>query len=216
MHFDNPIFILLLVVAGIFRWLSQRAEEKRKNSSAPDELTRRPESAAPARSGEQTEEERVRRFLEALGQPTSSTPPRKIMPRKMVEPGPVIAHFPPIVPALPPLTTAPPPLPQPLASPPVVTPTIAPRKVASPAREQAIFEVATLQPSAQPKVRLTATARREIGLTTSPNVGLEETPLAARLRTPQGLRDAIIIREIFGAPRSLQVIDGLGGIYEGV
>jgi hypothetical protein len=34
-----------------------------------------------------------------------------------------------------------------------------------------------------------------------------ELALAARLRSPEGLRDAIVLREIFGPPRSMQPVD---------
>jgi len=210
MHFDNPIFILLILVAGLFRWLAQRAEEKRKRSGDPDESARQRESAAPARGGEQTEEERVRRFLEALGQPTGSKPPPKIEPRKVVEPRPVIAHFPPITPTLPPLTTAPPLLPEyPAPAPQRMTPA-ASEYIAPGTLDPAVFEVAPVQPTTPSKVRRDATTRS--GLTSSRNIAGDQMPLAARLATPAGLRDAIVVREIFGSPRSLQTIDGMGGL----
>jgi len=210
MHFDNPIFILLILVAGLFRWLAQRAEEKRKRSGDTAESARQRESAAPARGGEQTEE-RVRRFLEALGQPTSSKPPSKIAPRKLVEPRPVVAHFPPITPTLPPLTTAPPPLPEYPAPAPQPMTTVASEQIAPlRTREPAVFEVAPVQPTTTSKVRRDAAMRS--GLTSSRNVARDLTPLAARLATAEGLRDAIVVREVFGPPRSLQTIDGMGGL----
>jgi len=38
------------------------------------------------------------------------------------------------------------------------------------------------------------------------NVAAQQS-LSARLRSPDGLRDAIVLREIFGPPRSLQPFD---------
>jgi hypothetical protein len=39
----------------------------------------------------------------------------------------------------------------------------------------------------------------------------EQQSFSVRLRSPQGLRDAIILREIFGPPRSLQSLDPISG-----
>jgi hypothetical protein len=39
----------------------------------------------------------------------------------------------------------------------------------------------------------------------------EQQSLSVKLRSPQGLRDAIILREIFGPPRSLQTLDPISG-----
>ncbi|MGI8481067.1 MAG: hypothetical protein ACR2MF_03215, partial [Chthoniobacterales bacterium] len=204
-------FILLILVAGLFRWLTQRAEGKRKRSGDPNESARQRESVAPVRGGEQTEEERVRRFLEALGQPTGSKPPSKIAPRKLVEPRPVIAHFPPITPTLPPLTTAPPPLPEyPAPAPQPMTPAASEQIAPARTREPAVFEVAPVQPTTTSKVQRDAATRS--GLTSSRNVARDQMSLAARLATADGLRDAIVLREIFGPPRSLQTIDGMGGL----
>jgi hypothetical protein len=39
----------------------------------------------------------------------------------------------------------------------------------------------------------------------------EQQSFSIKLRSPQGLRDAIILREIFGPPRSLQSLDPISG-----
>src|SRR6187399_2919707 len=103
MHFDNVFFLLLLGVAALFKWLTQRAQEsKSKHDKANDEETSQSnQTNPPAPAG--SEEERIRRFLEALGQPTSSPPPRKITPRPTASPKPARLPSP-----LPPLTTRPP------------------------------------------------------------------------------------------------------------
>jgi hypothetical protein len=55
---------------------------------------------------------------------------------------------------------------------------------------------------------------RDVGMQTSSEpsiysrpIGAEPSSLRAKLASPQGLRDAIILREIFGPPRSLQPPD---------
>jgi hypothetical protein len=100
-------------------------------------------------------------------------------------------------PTLPPLTTVPPPLPPPPApafqAPP---PLPAPERIFTPALVQETgFEVRdvvmqTSEPSAY-----------------SRSMEAEPSGLRARIASPQGLRDAIILREIFGPPRSLQPLD---------
>ena len=69
---DTLIFFVLAALALIFKWLTSKAEksqaekEKREAESAsPNEQA----PAAPLRPPPQSEEERVRRFLEALGMP---------------------------------------------------------------------------------------------------------------------------------------------------
>ena len=55
---------------------------------------------------------------------------------------------------------------------------------------------------------------RDVGMQSSSDPSIYSRPLEAapsnmraKLASPQGLRDAIILREIFGPPRSLQPLD---------
>lgn len=188
---DNFWFILLVVAASIVRWLWQKSQGEKPES---DEPQRPIVSDQPIpRSGEtQSEEERIRRFLEALGRPAGSTPPPKVTVQRRIEPRV-------FTPPLPPLTTAPRPLPPPLPqsflepSPPPEMP----KRIFVPTmvQEQG-FEV------------------RDIDQPTSPVSGAGEQRfitdhrgLGAQLASPQGLRNAIVLREIFGPPRSLQPLD---------
>jgi len=66
--------------------------------------------------------------------------------------------------------------------------------------QEAGFEVRDL--SAQTPSDLVPVARR---------TAAEPQSLSVRLRSPQGLRDAIVLREIFGPPRSLQTLDPISG-----
>jgi hypothetical protein len=192
MHFENLFFILLVAVVALLRWFSQKTEDGSKNSPPP------PAPQRPIQRGEaQSEEERVRRFMEALGQPTTSRPPPKVKPKRSFLP-----EGRPVNPWLPPLTTAPPPLPAP---PPVLVPSAASRwvqpRILKPAMGQApAFEVRDTG------VQLEGPAPLDRATTS-----IDRRGLAARLATSQGLRDAIVLREIFGPPRSLQIVEAHSG-----
>lgn len=198
---DHPIILLIIVAAALLRWLSQRSQTpKDQDPERPDV----PGQPIPRGGETQTEEERIRRFLEALGQPTTSTPPRRVTPRSTA-PKAVRPHLPPLTHPLPPLTTVPPPLPSaPSATiqppPPPAPPPLPIQRVFTPAPvQEAGFEVRDL--AAQTSSDLLS-ARRTI---------VEQQGLLPVLRSAQGLRSAIVLREIFGPPRSLQRFDPIGG-----
>lgn len=178
---DHPIILIIVVAAALLRWLSQRSQPVRPDPERPTV----PDQPIPRGGETQTEEERIRRFLEALGQPAGSTPPPKVAPKRETNP-----HM---FPTLPPLTSAPPPLPtSPTPAAPMPSPLIQ-RRVFTPAPvQEAGFEVRDLAPE-----------RRR--------AAAEQQSFSVKLRSPQGLRDAIILREIFGPPRSLQSLDPISG-----
>src|SRR5207237_494041 len=97
------------VFLALVRSLASKAKSQTQTPEAPP-----PPAAAnrpiPRGGSAETEEERIRRFLEALGQPPGTTPPKIAPRRREVQPK--------IFPRVPPLTTAPPPLPPPSAQPP--------------------------------------------------------------------------------------------------
>jgi hypothetical protein len=201
-HFDsNILFLLLLAVAALFKWLTQKAQESAKKSDEAngEETNQSMNPSAPAGS----EEERIRRFLEALGQPSSSPPPRKVTPRPAVFPKSVVL---PHVGPLPPLTTQPAPLVQPArtvtATLPPPLPSLTPARVTPPPVETPVFEIRRSQAS--------SSSREPVAALPSANVpGLSHTRLTtpsvlALLASADGLRQAVILREIFGPPRSLQ------------
>ena len=185
---DHPIILIIVVAAALLRWLWQKSQTPKVDSERPTV----PGEPIPRSEETQSEEERIRRFLEALGQPAGSTPPPKVAPKREVKP--------PLFPTLPPLTTVPPPLPPPpaveLKSPPVP----AVRRVFTPATRspEAGFEVHDLVPQTSSEV-LPESRRLP-----------EQQGFLPRLRSSQGLRDAIILREIFGPPRSLQPLNPIG------
>ncbi|PZR70748.1 MAG: hypothetical protein DLM73_17210 [Chthoniobacterales bacterium] len=196
MHFDNPLIIFIVIVAGLARWLA------RKNNADKRESQDLPPPTRTQRAEPQTEEERIRRFMEALGQPANSRPPPPVTPRTIV-PKQVLPKLPPMRSPLPPLKTAPPPLPPPIPAPQIAsTPVARVQRVFQPAPvKDAGFEVRYLDAAA-----LQDPSRRSAGA----SAGLQED-LLIKLRSAQGLRSAIVLREIFGPPRSLQTLDPVSG-----
>src|SRR6516165_11701580 len=84
---DNLLFLLLIAVAALFQLLSKAISKAGKSDSnetpsSPKPLTPRPIQRAPRES----DADRIRKFLEALGQPTSSTPPPLVVPRTDIPP----------------------------------------------------------------------------------------------------------------------------------
>ena len=208
-HLENLLFLLLLVLAGLFQLLGRAA---RKTNGDEEESTPRPAPRMPKpipRAPAQSDEERIRKFLEALGQPPASTPPPPVVPRTNIPPRPLAPVQPPI----------------PRAwkvireerrkryvvlreSPPQGTVTSV-EKIFPPATTGApAFEVhegplpVEQPPIIKAPVEAYAAATRPIAK------GAElKTDIATLLASKSGLRDAIILREIFGSPRSLQPLD---------
>ena len=208
-HLENLLFLLLLVLAGLFQLLGRAA---RKTNGDEEESTPRPAPRMPKpipRAPAQSDEERIRKFLEALGQPPAATPPPPVVPRTNIPPRPLAPVQPPI----------------PRAwkvireerrkryvvlreSPPQGTVTSV-EKIFPPAATGApAFEVhegplpVEQPPIIKAPVEAYAAATRPIAK------GAElKTDIATLLASKSGLRDAIILREIFGSPRSLQPLD---------
>ena len=216
---ENIFFLILLAVVALVRWLSQMAENK-KNEEA-ERRAGLPQTGAPPtpiqRAPAQTEEERIRRFMEALGVPTTSAPPPPVQPRRVEpEPPPAKRQFLPVDPfpvpharraEQPPVEV--PTTPAIPAAPPPPLPTRETTMFAEPVRQRAPrrttgseFEVQDVTGAAaedsQPENAVSLGKR---------TAGREPRGIATRLATAQGLRDAIVLREIFGPPRSMQPID---------
>jgi hypothetical protein len=198
--FDHPGYLLLVGFIMLVRWLISKTKSQGQSSQpANSQAENTPASASPpptrpiSRGGEtQTEEERIRRFLEALGQPAGTTPP-KVTPR----PRPVV---PKIFPILPPLKTAPPPLPAEKAGRAAPPPPL-PVEIMTARPLEAAYQVQDFQ--------------RQTSSEPPPDRRAVAGPGALariKLGTPQDLRTAIVLREIFGPPRSLQPADLTSGV----
>jgi len=179
---DHPVILIIVLAAALLRWLSQRSDTAKPDPERPVV----PDQPVPRGGETQTEEERIRRFLEALGQPAGAKPPPKVAPKREVRPR--------VFPTLPPLTTTPPPLPTVTLPATPEPPPIPIRRVFTPAPVQEMsFEVRDL--SAQTSGDSPPAIR---------TVAPEQRGLLLALRSNQDLRNAIVLREIFGPPRSLQ------------
>src|SRR3954467_6503599 len=93
---DNLLFFLLIAAAALFQLLSKAITKAKKSDSndtpsSPTPQTPRPIQRAPSES----DADRIRKFLEALGQPPSSTPPSPVVPRTNVPPRPLAPVQPP-------------------------------------------------------------------------------------------------------------------------
>ena len=207
LHLDNLLFLLFVAIAIFFQILTRAATKSRKR---PGDTTRRSPSPSqmsrPITSeSEDTDADRIRKFLEALGQPTTSKPPAPVRPRTDIPPRPVAPVRPPIAPfaewqrkirlpgQIPPTRE---------------TKTFRPKVGDAPA-----FEVQQGPTSLEP-LPVIKTAAEAYAIATQPISKSPETKIdvATLLRSTSGLRDAIILREIFGPPRSLQPLDLVGNV----
>jgi hypothetical protein len=187
---DTLIFLALAGLALIFKWLTSQAsgDAEKPEPPLPNERTQS------RRVPPQSEEERVRRFLEALGAPPGTQPPppvrpRPVVPRRVVTPAPRRERPSKVrrgwAQPLPPLTTAPLEPVLDAVPPPVIVAPPLPVSAASP-------------PPTVSSARRVATAQV-----------VPRTALGSLLRTRGSVRQAIILREVLGPPRGLQALDDL-------
>src|SRR5215471_8548472 len=95
-HLDNLLFLLLVAVAVLFQLLAKAAAKAGKNQNR---RTSTPTTSPPIRhAATESDEQRIRKLLEALGQPPTSKPPPPIVPRTDVSPRPLAPVRPPISP----------------------------------------------------------------------------------------------------------------------
>ena len=201
LHLDNLLFLLFLAIAFFFQLLTRAAK---KSGQRPGDTSRRSTSPSQrsrplvSESGE-TDQERIRKFLEALGQPTTAKPPEPIRPRPTYEQPVVLPHAPPLVPRQ-------------IRLPGQIPPTRE-AKTFRPKVAEAKFEVQEGPPLLEPlPVIKTAAEAYAIATQPIPKPSEGKIELATMLRSTSGLRNAIILREIFSPPRSMQPLDLVGSI----
>src|SRR5437588_1796822 len=116
-HFDNLLVLLFFAIAILFQILTSAAAKSRKRRG---DTERRPTSPSqmsrpPTVEEDERDEERIRKFLEALGQPTTTKAPPPVARRPTYQ-RPIIVEReesipkrrPTVFSPLPPLTTQPP------------------------------------------------------------------------------------------------------------
>lgn len=93
MNFDqNIIFIIVAAVIGISRLIARISENAREQKQR-EEMRRaavQRQQAPPSRPEVKTDDQRIRKFLEALGQPANAAPPPKVQPRTNLPPRPLL------------------------------------------------------------------------------------------------------------------------------
>ncbi len=202
-HLDNLLFVLLVAVAVLFQFLAKTAgktgKDQTKRTSTPIPRTLTPMRRAPTES----DEDRIRKLLEALGQPPTSRPPSPVAPRTDIPPRPVAPVQPPISPF------------SQLRRERSRKREIIPKEIPLPrtirGAEKMVppaFEVQEGRLPLAPPPIFKAPAETYAGVTpTIPKAEVRRTDIATLLASTSSLRDAIILREILGPPRGLRMLD---------
>ena len=211
---DNLLFFLLIAVAALFQLLSKTISKAKKSDSNETSSSPRPQTSRPIqRAPRESDSDRIRKFLEALGQPPSSTPPSPVLPRTNIPPRPLAPVQPP--PALSRVWR----LPRQRAEKPDVgqrestpikqagglqqiLPPVVPASTAPTFEVQAAFPVGPQQPSVKTAVESDAAGSEIVAKRAG-----SKTDIATLLASTSSLRQAILIREILGPPRGLQILD---------
>jgi len=199
-HLENLLFLLLLVVAGMFQLLGRaarkRSADEEKPASTPSPRVRKPIPRAPVES----DQERIRKFLEALGQPQASPPPSPVAPRPTYRKPLVLPRIPPVTSPLPPLVTQPPDIPHKIQIPAqTVAPAVEQRQMRS-ASVELEFQVHEAETPAALSAATWSEGRTQPQIAAPQSIDVK-TLLGSTLR----LRDAIVAREILGPPRGLRM-----------
>jgi hypothetical protein len=212
-HLDNLLFLLLVAVAVLFQFLAKTAakakKDQTKRSSTPIPRTPTPMQHAPTGS----DEDRIRKLMEALGQPPTSSPPPPVVPRTDIPPRPLA---------------------------PVQPPTLHPPPPWKLTREERRKRMVILREDLQPRSKERAEKISERKMTDVPAFEIHEAPLSVAtpiikesveayaatrtigkteeakidmvtlLASKSRLRDAIVLREILGPPRGLRALEFIG------
>ena len=153
------------------------------------------------RPSTESDEYRIHKLLEALGQPPTSKPPPPVVPRTNIPPRPLAPVQPPISPFSPLRREK-------ARQREIITKEIPPPRPVGDAKKMVplAFEVQERSfPSAPPAV-FKVPAETDAGVT--PTIAKSEerrTDIATLLASASGLRDAMILREILGPPRGLRI-----------
>lgn len=206
-HLENLLFLLLLALAGLFQLLGRAArktrEDEEKPTPKPAPRTLTPIPRAPA----QSDEERIRKFLEALGQPPAAKPPPLVTPRTDIPPRPLAPVQPPVLQPAPPWILS---REERRKRDVIQRETPAPATARRAPSVETIFEVHKEPLRIEQSPILKTPVETSAGATRPISKGAElKTGIATLLASNTGLRDAIILREIFGPPRSLQPLDAM-------
>jgi hypothetical protein len=203
-HLDNLLFLLLLAAAGLFQLLA-KALSKRKDDQTTATPPPVPTTTKPIpRASPESDQERVRKLLEALGHPQASQTAPPLPQRPTYRRRVVLPHVPPLGSPLPPLVTRPPDLPAEIQVPDRTPPVPVERPWKPAVSGEQKFEVHESGMAPEPVAVVTVAIPDEARPLTPSIVNQYVTDVTRLLRSPSGLRDAIIVREIIGKPRGLR------------
>ena len=212
---DNLLFFLLIAVAALFQLLSKTISKAKKSDSNETSSSPRPQTPRPIqRAPRESDADRIRKFLEALGQPPSSTPPSPVLPRTDIPPRRLAPVQPP--PALPgvwrlPRERAEKPDVSQRESPPIEQPgrlqQIVPPPVPAPAAPTfEVHEALPVEPQQPSIIKTPVESDATASQVVAKRAG-SKRDIATLLGSKSSLREAILIREILGPPRGLQALD---------
>jgi len=211
---DHQLIVFLIFgVIAIFNWLIRQGSKQGGggvDKGSPPFTPQRRVRPTQVQSTE-SEEERTRKFLEALGVPSTTEPPRGIV-------RPAQQTVPPIVPRSQQLPRAGNVIPKQVVTrksvvPPMPVPPIPQAPVLAPA-------MAAYEPM-PPENRDIAALAAAFSSTTVPSSGIapavEALPtnlvdLQSLLKSPSSIRAAMILKEVLGPPKSLQGAGGIPGL----
>jgi hypothetical protein len=204
-HLDNLLFLLLVAVAVLFQFLAKTAgkagKDQTKRTSTPIPRTPAPMRRAPTES----DEDRIRKLLEALGQPPTSRPPPPVVPRTDIPSRPLAPVQPPISPF------------SQLRR--MRKPEVIPKEIPAPRTVGGMAEIAPPKITAAPAFKvhegrpIEPQAITKAPLAVYASVAKDEESkahIAILLASRSGLRDAIVLREILGPPRGLRALEFIG------
>src|SRR2546428_2579839 len=97
-HFENLVFLLLLAVAFLFQLLTRAASRAGRDQTKRTSTSTRGMPPPVPHAPTESDAERIRKFLEALGQPPTSRPPPPVVSRTDLPPRPVAPVRPPPIP----------------------------------------------------------------------------------------------------------------------
>lgn len=215
----NLIGLIIFAVIGVINWLAQRKQDtdaKRAKPARDERMAPTPEQDLRKASDE---EERLRKFMEALGLPPNSQPPQRTEAKRP----PFVSRpaEPPRVPQIkqsqaqqlrPPYATSSEPKPPP--------PPVLPRRLAEvpaeptlpveaqslpPLRTRAVAEFDTVAShiSAIPHEMAAAHAARDAYQERAPTHAAAQNSFVELLGSRDDLRRAVLLREVLGLPRGL-------------
>lgn len=203
-HFDSLLFLLLVAIAALFQFLAKAAGKTNKDQTKRTSAPRTPPPIP--RAPPESDQDRIRKLLEALGQPPTSKPPSPVVPRTNIPPRPLAPVQPP---------TVYPPTPWQLTREErrkreAIQKGIPPSRTASGEEKTAQPKIASA-PTFEVHTGPIAPAQivGAIGEVTQTIVKTGEirTDITTLLASTSGLRNAIILREILGLPRGLCTLD---------